>query len=596
MRRRLICLLCFGLVGAKAISAADTPAEDDNTITPTEEPGEVAEVLAALERERAEGAGHFALHPANTTSPRDTVISFIKLTQRLYDLIESPDYSIHDRIEVMHLFEEMQEFFDLRGVAPSLREKLASASGIYLREVIDRVGLPPIETIPNERQMRDAVEQGYPARWQLPELPFEIIRVDSGEDQGKYLFSNETLERVKPLFQEIRHLPYKADAAEGFYEYYFLTPNPMIPREWIDALPGWMHHDFFEQTVWQWVSMFVVLIVAGGSVWLLRLMIQRLCRDRTHILRHLAWLVVPAWSIFVAYAAYDVIMDKIFISGEVLEAVTYFFYAVVLLSALVITFMLGTLVADMVTGSPRMRMRSFDAHLARIGIRIVSLIVCIVILIEGLSEIGFSLTTVIAGAGVTGLAVALAAQSTLRNVFGSLMLLLDKPFRVGQRIMVHGHDGTVEEIGLRSTKLRLLNGHVTSIPNERMADAEIENIGMRPYIRRVTNISLAYSTPLAKVHEAVEIIREVLSPAEINQSDFPPRVFFNEFNPDSLNILIMYWYHPAEYWDFLEFSQRMNEAIMEGFEAAGIAFALPTQRIQLEGKAVVPFPEIEGDS
>ena len=583
------CLLLGGMTGGLA---SDIPVEDENTITPSEEPGEVATVLQALERAPREGSGHFALHPANTTSPRDTIISFIKLTQRLYDLIESPEYSIEDRIEVKHLFEEMEEFFDLRDVAPSLREKMASASGIYLREIIDRVGLPPIEVIPTELEMRNAMEAGYPGRWQLPELPFEIIRVDSGADEGKYLFSNETLERVKPLFQEIRHLPYKANAAEDFYEFYFLTPNPIIPREWIDALPGWAHEDYFEQTVWQWISMVIVLILAGVSVWLLRLLIQRVFGGRRNALRHLAWLLVPAWAIGVAYLAYDLIMDKIFISGEVLEGVTYLFYAVVLLSALVMTFMFGTVFADLVTGSHRMWRRTFDAHLARIGIRIVSLTLCVIILIEGLQEVGFSLTTVIAGAGVTGLAVALAAQSTLRNIFGSLMLLLDKPFRVGQRIAVHGYDGVVEEIGLRSTKLRLLTGHVTSIPNERMADAEIENIGRRPYIRRVTNLSIAYGTPLKKVHRAVDIIREILTPAEINQPEFPPQVYFNEFDDDSLNILIMYWYHPPEYWDYLAFNQRINTTIMERFEEEGIEFALPAQRIQVaREEAIVPSDE-----
>jgi len=234
---------------------------------------------------------------------------------------------------------------------------------------------------------------------------------------------------------------------------------------------------------------------------------------------------------------------------------------------------------------------------------------------QGLQQIGFSLATVIAGAGVTGLAVALAAQSTLRNIFGSLMILLDKPFRVGQRIIVGDHDGSVEEIGLRSTRIRLLNGHVTSIPNERMADAEIENVGMRPFIRRVSSINIAYGTPLEKVNRAVEILREILTPLKdvnaqatdddtqvegsnecINHPDFPPRVFFNEFNKDSLNLLMIYWHHPPEYWDFLAFSQRVNEEIILRYREEGIEFAFPTQTIHIAGAEATPFPRIEGDA
>lgn len=593
------------LTGCFCIGAEST--EDENLVTPDEDPGFVEPILRDLESgSLGEGEAFTALHPANTTSPRNTIISFFKLTQRFYDLIQSEEYSPTDRLEVMHLFGQMEEFFDLREVAPSLREAYASASGIYLREIIDRIGLPPLEEIPNEHTMQEAIRKGYPPRWTIPNTPFEIIRIDSGEEEGHYLFSEETLRQVKPLFGNIRHLPYRSEsAAKDFYYYYFLTPNPIIPREWIENLPSWTQKDFLEQTVWQWLSMLAVLLLAGFSIWLLRRLVRRIFAQRSATTRSLAWLAVPLWAIIAFLICLDLIGDKIFITGEVFEAVVYLIYTVILIAALVLTFMLGTLVADILTGSRRLKYRSFDAHLARIGIRIASLIVCVVILIEGLHEIGFSLATVIAGAGVTGLAVALAAQSTLRNIFGSLMLLLDKPFRVGQRVVVSGHDGTVEEIGLRSTKIRLLNGHVTSIPNERMADAEIENIGMRPFIKRVTNIGIPYHTPRDKVDRAVESIREILTPTEeikdhsplnpedraddptnasINHPDFPPRVYFSEFNPDCLNILVMYWYHPPDYWEFLQFNQRINRQIMAKFEEAQIDFALPSRTVHLNTK------------
>ena len=307
--------------------------------------------------------------------------------------------------------------------------------------------------------------------------------------------------------------------------------------------------------------------------------------------------------------AYDLIDDKIFITGDIFQGVTYLISLVVLTAAIFFFFILGSLVSDLVTGSSRFHNRSFDSHLIRIGIRIGSIIICIAILIQGLHFIGFSLATVIAGAGVTGLAVALAAQSTLRNIFGSLMILLDKPFRVGQRIVVGDHDGVVEEIGLRSTRLRLLNGHVTSIPNERVADLEIENIGLRPFIKRVSSIHLTYGTPLDKINRAVSIIRETLteegkekketeesqahlSLEHINRAEFPPRVFFDEFNEDSLNILMIYWYHPAEYWDFLAFGQWINEEIIRRFREEGIEFAFPTQTVQIESGQAAPFPTI----
>jgi MscS family membrane protein len=182
---------------------------------------------------------------------------------------------------------------------------------------------------------------------------------------------------------------------------------------------------------------------------------------------------------------------------------------------------------------------------------------------------------------VGGIAVALAAQDTLKNFFGSVMILLDKPYSVGQRVTVKGHDGVVEEIGLRSTRIRLLTGHQTTVPNEQMANVDVENIGRRPHIRRLTNITITYDTPPEKVEKAVNIIETILDNHEGMKPDFPPRVYFNEFNSDSLNILVLYWYHPPDYWSFLTFSQGVNLQIMREFEKEGIRFAFPTSTTYL---------------
>jgi MscS family membrane protein len=189
---------------------------------------------------------------------------------------------------------------------------------------------------------------------------------------------------------------------------------------------------------------------------------------------------------------------------------------------------------------------------------------------------GKPLSALLAGLGIGGLAVALAAQDTLKNFFGSLMIMLDKPFTVGQRINYGGYDGTVEEIGFRSTRMRTLTGHLVTIPNEKVASESVENIGRRPSIRRLANITITYDTPPDKVERALNIIREILDNHEGLPPDFPPRVFFNEFNDASLNIVMLYWYHPPDWAAYMAFSEKVNLQIMRAFEAEGIEFAFPT--------------------
>jgi len=217
--------------------------------------------------------------------------------------------------------------------------------------------------------------------------------------------------------------------------------------------------------------------------------------------------------------------------------------------------------------------------LLRKTLRVVIVIIAGLYVAESIS--GKPMTTIIAGLGLGGLAFALAAQDSIKNFFGSIMILLDKPFAVGDRTLVGGHDGMIEEVGFRSTKIRTLTGHLVTIPNEKMAASAVENIGRRPHIRRLFNVTITYDTPPDKVERAVTIIQEILDNHEGMNPDFPPRVYFNEFNDCSLNVLVIYWYHPPNYWDFVAFGQKVNLQIMRAFEEEGIEFAFPTQTLYL---------------
>jgi MscS family membrane protein len=219
------------------------------------------------------------------------------------------------------------------------------------------------------------------------------------------------------------------------------------------------------------------------------------------------------------------------------------------------------------------------ANMVRKSLRITILVILALYMIESLS--GKPIGTILAGLGVGGLAVALAAQETIKNFFGSLVIMTDKPFQVGDRIKLGAHDGPIESLGFRSTRIRTLEGHLVTIPNSEVAASAIENVGKRPYIRRLTNITITYDTPPNKVQKAVDIIKEILENHEGMHPDRPPRVYFNEFNDASLNLLVIYWYEPPDYWMFVDFNHRVNMEILRRFNEEGIDFAFPTQTVHL---------------
>jgi len=225
--------------------------------------------------------------------------------------------------------------------------------------------------------------------------------------------------------------------------------------------------------------------------------------------------------------------------------------------------------------------------MVRKSLRVTVVILVLVQIAQILSD--KPITSIIAGLGIGGLALALAAQDTVKNFFGSVVLFVDKPFEMGDRIVVDGQDGSVEEVGFRSTKIRTLDGHLVTVPNGQLANKMIRNIGKRPFIKRVANLTITYDTPPEKVDRAVEIVKEILNDHEGMHPDYPPRVYFNELNADSLNIIVFYWYHPPDYWAYMEFAERFNKEVFHRFGEEGIEFAFPTQTLYLAGDQARPL-------
>jgi MscS family membrane protein len=227
------------------------------------------------------------------------------------------------------------------------------------------------------------------------------------------------------------------------------------------------------------------------------------------------------------------------------------------------------------------------APIIRKSLRITVVILVLVQIAQILSD--KPITSLIAGLGIGGLAIALAAQDSIKNFFGSVILFIDKPFEIGDRVVIDGHDGPVEMVGLRSTKIRTLEGHLITVPNGELANKTIQNIGKRRYIKQITNLGITYDTPPEKIERALNILKDILDNHEGMHQDLPPRIFFNEFNADSLNIKVTYWYHPPYYWDYMAFNESFNKEVFSRFNEEGIEFAFPTQTVYIAGDSSRPL-------
>jgi MscS family membrane protein len=231
--------------------------------------------------------------------------------------------------------------------------------------------------------------------------------------------------------------------------------------------------------------------------------------------------------------------------------------------------------------------KSFDEQLFPIVRKTVKLFVVVVAVLVTSQNLGINITAAIASLSIGGLALGLAAQDTLANLFGAVAVFMDKPVRVGDRIKVESVDGTVEAIGLRSTRVRSLDGHLAAIPNKIMGNAIITNITRRPSIRTEMNIGLTYDTPAQKVQRATAILEEVF---RAHPQTGELIISFNKFNDSSLNILVVHWWNSTDFKEYLAGFQKLNLELKRRFDAEKIDFAFPSQTVYVKNGALAAAP------
>ena len=220
-----------------------------------------------------------------------------------------------------------------------------------------------------------------------------------------------------------------------------------------------------------------------------------------------------------------------------------------------------------------------DSHLLPLVRKSIKIFIIITAVLFTSQNLGLNITSLLAGLSIGGLALGLAAQDTVGNILGAISIFVDKPFRVGDRIQLENVDGTVESIGLRSTRIRNLDGHLVTIPNKTVGSATIVNISRRPSIRTIMDIGITYDTPPEKVQQALDILENVYREHPMT-SDLI--VSFTQFADSSLNLKVIHWWKGTDYRAYMAGMRELNLRIKDRFDAAGLSFAFPTRTVHLK--------------
>ena len=217
----------------------------------------------------------------------------------------------------------------------------------------------------------------------------------------------------------------------------------------------------------------------------------------------------------------------------------------------------------------------FDDQLIPVMRKAIKALIWSLGIIIGLDNIGFDITAMIAGLGIGGLALALAAQDSVKNIFAGIMIFLDKPFKLHDRIQIDGFDGNVEEVGIRSTRIRTLEGRIVTIPNCTFTDNSVINVTSQPALKVKLALGLTYDTNEDDMQKAIDILKDIVMGIDDITDDFSAG--FNGFGDFSLNILFIYYVKPESHW--LNTQTIVNKEILKRFNSEKLDFAFPTQTI-----------------
>jgi MscS family membrane protein len=531
--------------------------------------------------------GH-PLEPLDLSSPRATLNSFLTAGDTFVQLLRdeywgAPSHAVADRM--IDFNAEMERMLDLSGIPPAARFDLGRDGVIYLYEVLSRIELPPGADIPDAAAYADTADDKS-ASWTIPYTDITLVRVVEGPGAGQFLFSSSTAARAREFYEKTRTLPYRRDVPLKNYAEMrpYLSMNGwMISSRAIESFPDWLKLGVYRQAVWKWIALAILITLAIVVLVVIHRLVRRGLSGHTAGV-HLCRLVTPL-TLLLTPLVLDLANRQLTLTGWVSGGVTWLAEAITYFALAWLAWTGSAAVAEAVITSPKIPEHSLNAHLLRLLARVFGIVFVIAIILYVSNQLGVPLYGLVAGLGVGGIALALAAQPTIENFIGSLNLFADRPVRVGD-FCRYGEDptpdwqraGTVESIGLRSTQIRGIDDTVTTIPNADFSKMHIVNYARRRHRLLLTVLGLRYETTDDQLRFVLATLRDMLL-AHPRVIDEEPRVRFVGFGESSLDVEVRVDINTSTANEFRAIREDIYLRMMKIVSDAGTGFAFPSRTV-----------------
>ena len=519
------------------------------------------------------------IKPIRTDSPRATLTSFLRLRDELEETLRSyrakKSRKLAEKLQVINA--QFQALLDLSSVPPSSRRTIGVETTAFLLDIFGRVKLPKLESVPDEAAFDNAVS---PAKWRIPGTPIRIDRVDEGTREGEFLFSKRTVMAAPRFYQAVNDLPLQTSLP--IISWHRALPQmtgPMIPAAVLRSVPQSLR-DFWLDTP-KWKVMAVVLISTLAALLLLvfhRAINRRETENGVGFLLRRA--LTPIAILVVVWSLNDFFANQIEVSGAFSTVVVDTATILINAGAIWLFWLAIRAIFERIVQARGISSDSFDAHLWRLGARTIGTLASVVIIGNAAQDLGLPLYSVVAGLGIGGLAVALAIRPTLENLIGGIMLYMDQPVRVGDFCSFGDKTGTVENIGVRTTKIRALDRTLISIPNATLADMQLINWAKCDRMLISATIGLRYETENDQLRYVLVKFREMLHAHPKIHSE-TVRVRFADFGQSSLDIGVRIYALTQDFNEFHAIREDVLLRISEIVRKSGSGFAFPSQTLYM---------------
>ena len=492
-------------------------------------------------------------------------IAFLPLqAQNSYVDLSNPQGTVRTHLDNL----QPENYNDSLAALPFITEgrKLEDAKlfAVKLKRVLDGKGIYVYtDEIPKDPDYRDSLSKIH--KYVLAKV-YPDIYLLKGED-GTWRYSNSSLKKINEL--------YDATFRFGTGRLLHLLPKLGTTK-------------YFGLHTYQYIAIFILALISAIVYKLFAFITERIIsRVLTRIgyqgeaSSKYLWLIARPTSVFIIVLLLMLFTPALQLPIELSRYVNLILGVMVPLFGTVIVYRIVNIASGFLTRMAQRTDSSLDDQLVPLLRKTLKTFVIIIGTLFILDNLNIPILPLLTGLSIGGLAFALAAQDTIKNFFGSVMIFIDKPFQVGDWITADDVDGTVEEVGFRSSRIRTFRNSLIYVPNGKLADNTIDNHGLRNYRRFYTQIAITYDTPPELIEVFVKGLREIVE-THPNTWKENYHVYFNDMAASSLNIMFYIFFKAPSWGKELEARHEVLMSIMKLGKELGINFAFPTQTLHIE--------------